>query len=146
MDRKEESLKTLTAFREATMELDNVYSLFSKSCGLSEAEYWSLLLIYEGAVTQSQISSQLSLSRQTLNSAFKQLRKNGLVRLEPYEENQRSKQAFLTEAGKEFVEKNVLRMHRVEEKAWQQLSEQEREILTKSIRKLCDLIRTELDI
>ncbi len=146
MDRKEESLKTLTAFREATMELDNVYSLFSKSCGLSEAEYWSLLLIYEGAVTQSQISSQLSLSRQTLNSAFKQLRKNGLVRLEPYEENQRSKQAFLTEAGKEFVEKNVLRMHRVEEKAWQQISEQEREILTKSIRKLCDLIRTELDI
>ena len=136
MDRKEESLKTLTAFREATMELDNVYSLFSKSCGLSEAEYWSLLLIYEGAVTQSQ----------TLNSAFKQLRKNGLVRLEPYEENQRSKQAFLTEAGKEFVEKNVLRMHRVEEKAWQQISEQEREILTKSIRKLCDLIRTELDI
>ncbi len=146
MDRKEESLKTLTAFREATMELDNVYSLFSKSCGLSEAEYWSLLLIYEGAVTQSQISSQLSLSRQTLNSAFKQLRKKGLVRLEPYEENQRSKQAFLTEAGKEFVEKNVLRMHRVEEKAWQQISEQEREILTKSIRKLCDLIRTELDI
>ena len=146
MDRKEESLKTLTAFREATMELDNVYSLFSKSCGLPEAEYWSLLLIYEGAVTQSQISSQLSLSRQTLNSAFKQLRKNGLVRLEPYEENQRSKQAFLTEAGKEFVEKNVLRMHRVEEKAWQQISEQEREILTKSIRKLCDLIRTELDI
>ena len=146
MDRKEESLKTLTAFREATMELDNVYSRFSKSCGLSEAEYWSLLLIYEGAVTQSQISSQLSLSRQTLNSAFKQLRKNGLVRLEPYEENQRSKQAFLTEAGKEFVEKNVLRMHRVEEKAWQQISEQEREILTKSIRKLCDLIRTELDI
>mgnify|MGYP006068317411 FL=1 len=71
MDRKEESLKTLTAFREATMELDNVYSLFSKSCGLSEAEDWSLLLIYEGAVTQSQISSQLSLSRQTLNSAFK---------------------------------------------------------------------------
>ena len=146
MDRKEESLKTLTAFREATMELDNVYSRFSKSCGLSEAEYWSLLLIYEGAVTQSQISSQLSLSRQTLNSAFKQLRKKGLVRLEPYEENQRSKQAFLTEAGKEFVEKNVLRMHRVEEKAWQQISEQEREILTKSIRKLCDLIRTELDI
>ncbi len=36
--------------------------------------------------------------------------------------------------------------HRVEEKAWQQISEQEREILTKSIRKLCDLIRTELDI
>ena len=97
MDKNSETPKTLTAFREATMELDNLYSLFPKFCGLSEAEYWSLLFIYEGIVTQSQISDQLFLSRQTLNSAFKQLRKKGLIRLEPYEDNQRSKQAFLTD-------------------------------------------------
>lgn len=40
------------------MELDNLYSVFPKSCGLSEAEYWSLLLIYEGIATQSQISDR----------------------------------------------------------------------------------------
>ena len=34
----------IEAFREATMELDNTYSLFYKACGLSEAEYWSLIL------------------------------------------------------------------------------------------------------
>ena len=107
--------ETLESFREATMRMDNVYSRFSKICGLSDAEYWSLLMIYEGGATQSQISGQLFLSRQTLNSAFKQLRKKGLVRLEPYAENQRSKQAFLTDAGKEFVEKYVLQMHRLEE-------------------------------
>lgn len=83
MGQKESSAKTLAAFREATMELDNLYSRFPKSCGLSEAEYWSLLLIYEGIVTQSRISEQLFLSRQTLNSAFKQLQKKGLIRLEP---------------------------------------------------------------
>ena len=82
MGQKESSAKTLAAFREATMELDNLYSRFPKSCGLSEAEYWSLLLIYEGIVTQSRISEQLFLSRQTLNSAFKQLQKKGLIRLE----------------------------------------------------------------
>lgn len=76
------------------MELDNLYSRFPKSCGLSEAEYWSLLLIYEGIVTQSRISEQLFLSRQTLNSAFKQLQKKGLIRLEPYQDNLRSKRAF----------------------------------------------------
>ena len=126
------------------MELDNIYSLFSKSCGLSDAEYWSLLLIYEGAATQSQISDQLFLSRQTLNSAFKQLRKKGLVRLEPYEENQRSKRAFLTDAGMVFVEKYVVQMHQVEEKAWGQMDEAEQAMLTTLTRKFSSLIQQEL--
>ena len=144
MEKHVETPKTLAAFREATWELDNIYSIFPKACGLSEAEYWSLLLIYEGAATQSQISDQLFLSRQTLNSAFKQLRKKGLVRLQPYEENQRAKQALLTDTGKLFVEKNVLQMHRLEEKAWQQMRKEEQVVLTKLIRKFSDLIRKEL--
>ena len=137
-------LKTLASFREATMELDNIYSLFSKSCGLSDAEYWSLLLMYEGAATQSQNSDQLFLSRQTLNSAFKQLRKKGLVRLEPYEENQRSKRAFLTDAGRVFVEKYIVQMHQVEEKAWGQMDEAEQAMLTTLTRKFSSLIQQEL--
>ena len=127
------------------MELDNVYSMFPKSCGLSEAEYWSLLLIYEGIATQSQISDRLFLSRQTLNSAFKQLRKKGLVRLEPYEENQRSKQAFLTDIGRPFVEKNVIQMHQVEERAWQRMSKEEQAILTTLTRKFSRYIQEELN-
>lgn len=144
MKRETTPLKTLAAFREATMELDNVYSLFPKACDLSDAEYWALLLIYEGVATQSQISDQLFLSRQTLNSAFKQLRHKGLIRLEPYEENQRSKQAFLTEAGRSFVEKHVVQMHKVEEKAWGQMAEEERGMLTELTRKFSGLIRQEL--
>lgn len=145
MGQKESSAKTLAAFREATMELDDLYSRFPKSCGLSEAEYWSLLLIYEGIVTQSRISEQLFLSRQTLNSAFKQLQKKGLIRLEPYQDNLRSKRAFLTEAGKAFVEENVLRMHRVEERAWQHMSQEDQAVLIALIRKFSSCIRKELD-
>ncbi len=133
--------ETLESFREATMRMDNVYSRFSKICGLSDAEYWSLLMIYEGGATQSQISGQLFLSRQTLNSAFKQLRKKGLVRLEPYAENQRSKQAFLTDAGKEFVEKYVLQMHRLEEQAWKMMEREERAALTTLTQKFTDLLQ-----
>ena len=79
MGQKESSAKTLAAFREATMELDNLYSRFPKSCGLSEAEYWSLLLIYEGIVTQSRISEQLFLSR----SAHAPCGREGLAAYEP---------------------------------------------------------------
>lgn len=143
MKKEPASFNTLTAFREATMELDNVYSLFSKSCGLSDAEYWSLLLIYEGAATQSQISDQLFLSRQTLNSAFKQLRRKGLIQLVPYEENQRSKQAFLTDEGRTFVERHVVQMHQIEERAWQQMDEEERAMLTRLTQRFSHLIRQE---
>lgn len=137
--------RSLSAFREATMALDNVYSIFPKACGLSEAEYWSLLFIYEGAETQSQISGQLYLSRQTLNSAFKLLREKGFVRLEPCKGSRRSKRAVLTETGRDFVESNVLRMHRVEARAWQQMDGDEQEALTTLLRKFSDLIRRELD-
>ena len=136
--------RTLSGFREATMELDNIYSMFPKACNLSEAEYWSLLFIYEGTETQSAIGSRLYLSRQTLNSAFKQLQAKGLVKLMPYEDNRRSKRAVLTDSGNEFVERYVLRMHRVEERAWQKLTDGEQESLTTLIRKFSDLIRWDL--
>ena len=137
------SPKLLAAFREATMELDSVYSLFPKACGLSQAEYWSLLLVYEGVETQSEICDLLFLSRQTLNSAFKQLKKKGLVRLEPYEENQRAKRAFLTERGKEFVSSYVVRMHFVEEQAWSRMTGEEQKQLTDLTKKYSRLLRQE---
>ncbi len=136
---------SLEAFREVTMELDQIYSsLFPKTCRMPEAEYWSLLLIHEGVVTQSQISSQLSLSRQTLNSAFKQLQKKGLIRLEPYQSNQRAKQAFLTEEGEAFVKKYIFRMHQTEEKAWSRLTRQEQAQLSALTAKFRDLMLEEL--
>ena len=50
----------------------------------------------------------------------------------------------MTDAGKLFVEKNVLRMHRVEESAWQQMSGEEQVALIELIRKFSELIRKEL--
>lgn len=137
--------ETLSSFRRVTMELENVYSLFAKACMLSEAEYWSLLLIYEGFETQSEISDQLFLNRQTLNSAFKQLRKKGLIRLEPYEENQRSKQAILTEEGKKFVASYVIRMRQAEASAWKQLSPEGKKQLTDLTQKYKDFLQQELN-
>ena len=144
MDKQNETAAQLTRFREATRELDSVYAAFPKACGLSEAEYWSLVAVYEGLETQSRISAQLYLSRQTLNSAFRQLRRKGLVRLEPYADNQRSKRAVLTDEGRRFVETNVLRMHRIEERAWAKLTGEERRLLPELTRRFSALVRQEL--
>jgi len=145
MDKSEEGRRVLVDFREATRELEDAYSLFPKSCGLSQAEYWSLVLIYEGAATQSQISGQLYLSRQTLNSAIKQLREKDMLRLEPFERNQRSKQLLLTEKGRAFVEDHVARMHQVEERAWKGLTPEEQVLLTQLTRRFSGLIRQEME-
>ena len=112
----------LDAFRDAAMEFDAVYGLLAKSCGLSDPEYWSLVLIKEGIVTQKEISDQLCLNRQTLNSAFKLLIKKGLIRLEPFQDNQRSKRAILTETGQHFVDETVSKMERLEARAWETLT------------------------
>lgn len=132
-------------FRAVSREFDAVYARYAKSCHLSEAEYWSLLMICSGIKTQSEISSWLFMSRQTINSAFKLLVKKGLVRLEPLEHNQRTKQASLTEAGERFAEKYIGRVLAVEKQAWQELEEQERSALTRLTRKYCGLIRTALE-
>ena len=130
----------LKDFRETTRELDNLYSVFPKSFGLSEPEYWSLLLIYEGVVTQSRISRQLFLSRQTLNSAFKQLVKKQLIVLETFEDNQRTKRAVLTAKGSELAVKLAVRMHQAEKKAWENLEKEEQELLTRLTRKYADAL------
>ena len=121
---------SLDALNEAFMELDRAYDQLAKSCGLSEPEYWSLVLIKEGIVTQKEISDQLCLNRQTLNSAFKLLIKKGLIRLEPFQDNQRSKRAILTETGQHFVDETVSKMERLEARAWETLTPEEQESIT----------------
>ena len=74
-----------------------------------------------------------------------QLRKKGLIRLEPYEENQRSKQSFLTDTGRAFVEEHIMRMHRMEENAWKELSSEERSALIGLTKKISCLMQAELE-
>ncbi len=119
----------LDFFREVSMEFDHVYDLLAKSCGLSYPEFWSLVLIHEGVLTQREISEQLSISRQTLNSSFKLLIRKGLIRLEPFENNQRSKRAQLTRQGEAFVSQRILPALGLEEQAWLSLTQEEQALL-----------------
>ena len=128
-----EDAARLDAFRDASMACEAIYNALAKACGLSGPEYWSLVLIHEGVVTQGEISRQLCLSRQTLNSAFKLLIKKGLIRLEPLPQDQRSKQAILTQRGQAFVREHIVRMEDLE--ARQALSPKEQAELTRLTRR-----------
>ena len=135
----------LESFRDVSMEFDAVYGMLAKSCGLSGTEYWALILIHEGVETQREISEQLSLSRQTLNSAFKQLIRKGLIQLSPLEHDQRSKRALLTQEGRRFVESTIARTRRMEEQAWQTLTRAEQADLIRLTRQFSSALRQSLN-
>lgn len=134
----------LESFRDVSMEFDAVYGMLAKSCGLSGTEYWALILIHEGVETQREISEKLSLSRQTLNSAFKLLIRKGLVRLEHFERDQRSKRAVLTEEGNRFVDTTIARTRRLEEQAWQTMTEEEQAALIRLTHQFSTALRQSL--
>lgn len=132
-DRKDDA--SLDALNEAFMELDRAYDQLARACGLSEPEYWSLVLIRHGVETQREISERLTLSPQTVNSAFKLLLKKGLVRLEPFAHDQRSKRACLTERGRAFAAEHIVPLEAVEADAWDTLSPGEHTALVHLIRR-----------
>ena len=135
---------TIEAYRAGYKDLDRIWSVLSKTCGLSDAEYWSLLMIREGALTQHEISERLFMSKQTVNSAFRQLVKQGLVRLKAQEDNLRVKQIVLTEEGERFSRQYIDDMLRLEERVWMELPAEERVLLTRLTRKYNGLLNAEL--
>ena len=136
---------SLAAFRDASMEFDHVYDLLAKSSGLSYPEFWSLVLIRDGVLTQREISQQLNIGPQTLNSAFKLLVKKGFIRLEPFENDQRSKRALLTPQGERCLTERILPALRLEEQAWLSLTEEEQAALPRITHKFSTALRRALD-
>lgn len=135
---------SLDSFRTTWKEYENIYYELSKTCGISEAEYWTLLMVFEGVTSQTEISEQLLLSKQTVNSACKKLIKRGYIRLETVENNLRAKQICLTDSGVEFAEANIRCLSAAEEYAWNELSADEQRALVEYTRKFNILMKSKL--
>lgn len=136
---------SVDAYRFTTMEFERIYAVFAKSCGLTEPEFWSLFMMHNGIVTQSEISDILVLNRQTVNSAFKLLIKKGLVSLESPENNLRTKVASFTEKGKQFVARYIEPLCRMEQQEWESLEIEERQQLINLTRKYCNRVQRAME-
>ena len=135
---------TIEAYRAGFNDLDRIWAKLPRACGLSAAEYWSLLMLREGAHTQHEISERLFMSKQTVNSAFRLLVKKGLVRLKPQEGNLRVKQIVFTDAGEWFAMRYIDDMLALEERVWMELPEEERAALTRLTYKFNGMLDAEL--
>ncbi|MCI1288851.1 MAG: MarR family transcriptional regulator [Coriobacteriaceae bacterium] len=126
-------------------ESDRLYYEVSRGCGLSMAAYWSLVsVVTHGGATQAQIADDMTMSRQTVNSAVKSLERRGYVRLVPTDDGRHAKLVKLTELGRLFCDDNVSPAMEAEERAFASLGKDERLEFVRLVRKYVDAIDFEM--
>ena len=124
-----------------------LYHRLARACGLPACAFWLLYTLRseEAPLTQTQLSEQLSLPKQTVNSALKKLVEEGVLRLEAADGNLKNKRVCLTEAGEAFLRRTVDRVFGVESAAAARLTEEERSALVALSQKLLDAFRAETE-
>ena len=124
-----------------------LYHRLARACGLPDCAFWLLYTLRseEAPLTQTQLSEQLSLPKQTVNSALKNLEGAGYLRLESPPDNRKSKEIRLTPSGEELMRRTVDPVFAMEERAFRRLTEEEREAILRLGRRNLDLLREEAE-
>ena len=114
-----EMKSNIVTYNQLVKELDDIYKLYSKKSGLSDTVFWILYFIYERKepYTQTEICDAWYYSRQTVNSALKNLEEKNLVKLIPSKTNRKNKEIFLTEEGLLLARKVIVPLMEAETKA-----------------------------
>lgn len=137
----------LREFNAIYMEIGAIYSDLAKKGGLSDCAFWLMYFIREanGEFTQKEICGQWTMSKQTVNSALKNLENSGYIILTPSKSDKRSKYITLTEKGTKFAQKNIDIIFELEQLTLQKMSDTERTVMIESNRKYQVLLRTETE-
>lgn len=148
---EEESRKSfaqITLYNQLIKEMDDLYRVYAKNCNLSETAFWILYCIRERekeAFTQREICDYWYYTPQTVNSALKNMTEEGLLILRAEEDNRKNKRIYLTEKGKETVERIVVPLMDAERRALAAIGEQEAEIFLKTMKKHTEFFREEIE-
>ena len=129
-------------------ESNEVYHRLARHCGLSDSAFWILYTLREAEepVSQKQLCNELYLSKQTVNSALKNLEEGGYLRLESAPNNRKSKEIRLTPSGEELMRRTVDPVFAMEERAFLRLSPQQRQALLELNEALLEALRRESSV
>ena len=99
-------------------EINALYHEAAIKMGISDSVQNILYVLYEkdGRCLQSEVSKLTGISRQTINSAIRNLEKDGIVYLE--QGKGRNTILCLTEKGKKFAEEKMYPLYEAENKTW----------------------------
>lgn len=140
------SFAQITLYNKLIKEMDDLYRVYAKNCNLSETAFWILYCIREReeAFTQREICEYWFYTPQTVNSALKNMTEEGLLILRAEEGNRKNKRIYLTEKGKEIVERIVEPLMDAERRALAAIGEQETEAFLRTMKKHTELFRGEI--
>ena len=135
--------KRYQEFISASKEVDDLYHMLALKFNLSDSAMWILCTMREAnrELTQSEIAQEMSMSRQTVNSAIKNLAKQGYLRLEAVSGDRRNKTLSFTEEGEAFVKRTVDQVLSLEHQVFENLEVEEQEQITQILRKYTRLMR-----
>lgn len=142
------SAVTPVDFDRLLNRLDNIYSEFSRACGLSDCAYWMLVdtSTAGGSIAVSRLTSEWFYSKQTINSAIKTLTARGFATLEFAEGSRKNKVVRLTEAGMRFAEQYALPAQEAEQQAFEVLEPWEQREIMRLIEKFSHALGDECDV
>lgn len=141
----EELRQAVAAYNSFYKETDEIYRALARRFGLSDCAFWVLYALRapEGPRTQAQLCEVLSLPRQTVNSALKSMREEGLIELGAVEGNRKNKAVVLTRAGEALAARTADRVLAAECRAFGRFSDAERETYLRLSAQLIDQLRDE---
>lgn len=125
--------------------MEALYHQVSLKLGISDSAMRSLYTVYDngGTCLLSDIYKQSGISKQTVNSAIRKLESDEILYLEL--ETGREKRVYLTEKGKNYVEKTVARLYAAECEIFATWSEEEINSYIRCMEKYNALFRYQLE-
>ena len=117
----------LFEYNRTYKDVDELYTNYAKLCGLSESDFWILYALAENGSsrTQKDLCEWWSISKQTINSALKNLEKEGVVTLQSADGNKKIKYISLTDKGLAMVEKYVIPLMKAEQAAFGEMGDEQ---------------------
>ena len=138
--------RDIIQFNRLYRELDEIYHIYAKEHGLSDSALWILYSLVESntRMTQKDMCRLWHRPPQTINSALKRLEAQGLLRLIPAADSQKTKEIGLTDSGRDLVSRIILPVFQAETRALRCMSIEERTLLLSMTAKYVDHLKEEI--
>lgn len=128
-------------------QMDDIFHAYAASHGLSDSAFWILYTLYESDTpyTQNDLCMTWYYPKQTIHSAVANLVKAGHVSLVPMPNRRNSKRIVLTASGRAYAQTHVGPLLAAEERAFAQLTKEERDAYLRLAKKHLALLSSAVD-
>lgn len=132
-------------FNQMYKEYNDIYQNAARNFEMPTVAFWLIYVLRQmGVCTQKDFMDQLYYPKQTINSALKQLERNGYVTLERLEEDRRSKRIHLTEKGLAFAQDTADKIICAENAAFSCFTDEERDTFFALFERLSSALQQEM--